>query len=666
MRKPMTSDIPQRSTATPFAEHLPEGTELLLGQYTITKYLNSGGFGITYLAKDSLDRTVVVKECFPGAFCRRDGLLVQARSQQHVAELEAVVGLFLCEARALSKLEHPNIVGVHQVFEFNNTAYMALDFIEGRNLLQLVNSPGRSLTPRQIRSILEKLLSAVGAVHTAGLLHRDISPDNVIVTADHDPVVIDFGAAREQATKATQALSALRVVKDGYSPQEFYLAGSNQGPFSDLYSLAATFYHVITGEVPPDSQRRLSAHVAGELDPYVPLHEKTSAYDRAFCDALDRAMAILPKDRVQSADAWRRLMNEAPEPKKRSSLIHRSIPVAVSKPRTGSPAAQSRPSKPMPMSRLMAPAPKPKTGPVAKPARKRGRAPLVLGSAALALVAAGVLFAPAQTGPETATVGPDLVAATALATHDADGTPPIAPAAPSPGRVIGTHPEAGTILPTPGEEVAEASDASPVQTARIDGPDVLADLPVTLADGAVTLAWTARPPFTVDGRGVVTEVTDDQLDGLAPGWTITSVGDAPFDARAGLLPALLAAARSEDGRRATVLVSARAPDDRTAVIGPVDLPLVYTATLGPDLVVETEAAGDVWQNRVLAAPADATLRQGDELVALIESGDRLEAGDALARAVAAGAAAGIASLRVAVLRDGSMWAADLPLPALSN
>ena len=112
-----------------FADELKPGSTLMHGQYTIEGFLNAGGFGITYNARDSLDRRVVIKECFPGAFCRRSTALVTARSRAHQNELSSIVRLFVQEARSLAKLDHPHIVGVHQVFEENNTAYMALDFI---------------------------------------------------------------------------------------------------------------------------------------------------------------------------------------------------------------------------------------------------------------------------------------------------------------------------------------------------------------------------------------------------------------------------------------------------------------------------------------------------------------------------------------------------------
>ncbi len=292
-----------------FVDELKPGTKLMHGQYTIESFLNAGGFGITYLARDSLDRKIVIKECFPGAFCRRSRYVVQARSRAHQNELKSIVRLFVQEARSLAKLDHPNIVGVHQVFEDNDTAYMALDFVEGRDLLDTIEDPNHGLTPPQIKAILKEVLGAVGFIHDQGILHRDISPDNILISKDFHPVLIDFGAAREEATKQSRVLSALRVVKDGYSPQEFYIAGSEQSPSSDLYALAASFYHLIEKDVPPNSQARLAAIASGEPDPYKPLTGAVADYDAAFIGALNKALAVLPKDRLQSAKDWIAMMD---------------------------------------------------------------------------------------------------------------------------------------------------------------------------------------------------------------------------------------------------------------------------------------------------------------------------------------------------------------------
>ena len=305
----MAQPIENTSDKDGFVDELKPGTKLMHGQYTIESFLNAGGFGITYLARDSLDRKVVIKECFPGAFCRRSRFIVQARSRAHQNELKSIVRLFVQEARSLSKLDHPNIVGVHQVFEDNDTAYMALDFVEGRDLLDTIEDPNHGLTSTQIKTILKEVLGAVGFIHDQGMLHRDISPDNILINKEFHPVLIDFGAAREEATKQSRVLSALRVVKDGYSPQEFYIAGSDQSPSSDLYALAASFHHLITGDVPPNSQARLAAIASGDPDPYTAIAGKYPDYDDNFLGALDKALAVLPKDRVQSAKAWIQMMD---------------------------------------------------------------------------------------------------------------------------------------------------------------------------------------------------------------------------------------------------------------------------------------------------------------------------------------------------------------------
>lgn len=292
-----------------FADALKPGTELLHGQFRIEKFLNAGGFGMTYLARDSLDRIVVIKECFPSSMCCRNDGNVMARSRQHQAEFDAVVKHFGAEARRLSKLQHPNIVGIHQVFEDNMTAYMALDFVRGRDLLDTIEDPRMKLHPRDVKDILLKCLEAVHYIHTNDVLHRDISPDNILIDGKGNPVLIDFGAAKEEATRASRALSALHVVKDGYSPHEFYIAGSTQDASSDLYSLGATFYHVLTGMAPPDSQARVSAIAADRPDPYRPVSGKFPQFEDAFLHAIDKALSVFPPDRIQTAREWIELVD---------------------------------------------------------------------------------------------------------------------------------------------------------------------------------------------------------------------------------------------------------------------------------------------------------------------------------------------------------------------
>jgi serine/threonine protein kinase len=294
-------------------EELAVGTVLLHGQYRIARVLNSGGFGITYLALDSLDRNVVIKECFVSAFCRRTKARVRPRSQGSKANLDLVVRHFLNEARRLASLTHPNIVNVRQVFEENDTAYMALDFIEGKDLLDTIDRKPGFLDPSRIVGITSKLVSALGYVHDHGLLHCDISPDNIFMDNRGEPILIDFGAARLLRLGQAVNNSGPLVVKDGYSPQELYFTGGNTGPWTDIYSLAASIAHCVTGEPPVNSQSRLAALVERRGDPLVPLAGRFKGYPDGFLECLDRAMSVMPAARFQTTDEWLAELNQLDE-----------------------------------------------------------------------------------------------------------------------------------------------------------------------------------------------------------------------------------------------------------------------------------------------------------------------------------------------------------------
>ncbi|GGE37331.1 protein kinase domain-containing protein [Actibacterium pelagium] len=381
-------------TEKEYVDELKPGTQLLQGQYTIDSFLNSGGFGITYLAKDSLDRRIVIKECFPGSFCRRSKAIVAARSRAHQNEFRSVVKLFMQEARSLAKLVHPNIVGVHQVFEDNETAYMAIDYVDGRDLLDLIEDPAFSIKPEEVVNITKKLLSAVAFVHDNDVLHRDISPDNILMQKDGEPILIDFGAAREQATKASRALSALRVVKDGYSPQEFYVAGSQQGPWSDLYALAASLYHVIKNEAPINSQVRLAAVAEGRGDPYVPLAGSINGYPDGFLEAIDKAMQTVPAQRLQNAQEWLDMFQGA--------STEKVVPLKTEK--AAAPKAKSAAKEAAPTPTATKQSAQAASAPKAAKSSGGGSKVALLGTAAAVAIAAGVGFFLMSSSSEEVTV----------------------------------------------------------------------------------------------------------------------------------------------------------------------------------------------------------------------------------------------------------------------
>lgn len=321
-----TSDTLNRAD---LSDELLPGTSLFHGQYRILRYINSGGFGITYLAKDSLDREVVIKECFSSTFCRRTQTRVRARSLSTRDHMQRIVKSFLNEARSLAGLKHPNIVGVHQVFEDNDTAYMAMDYIRGHDLLEIVDEKKATLAPDQIVTIAGKLVSAIGYIHGRGLLHCDISPDNIFVTPDGEPILIDFGAARRSAAGEAQKYSGLSVVKDGYSPHELYAAGGNSGPWSDIYSLAASLYHAITGSAPENCQSRLSAKAEKRPDPCRPLAGRVAGYPAGFLESIDRAMAVIPAARFQQAEEWQRVLPQPETKDRKVVLLRRLVPTGA-------------------------------------------------------------------------------------------------------------------------------------------------------------------------------------------------------------------------------------------------------------------------------------------------------------------------------------------------
>lgn len=294
------------------AGELPAGWSLLEGQYEITRLIASGGFGITYLARDTLGRDVAVKECFPLGLAQRTAAThtVSAASAGTLEHFETARAQFLREARMLAALRHPNVVHVQTLFEENGTAYMAMDFIHGRDLQEEIVA-GSVPAPR-VLDLARDLLGALEYVHAQSILHRDIKPQNIRIDRFGVPMLIDFGAARAETQARSRMAGTFRVVTDGYSPHEFYVAGALQGPHSDLYALAATLYHVITGAAPAPADERASALSTGQDDPYVPIANAYPTHDGRLLHLIDRALRMTPKDRPETASVWLAGLADAP------------------------------------------------------------------------------------------------------------------------------------------------------------------------------------------------------------------------------------------------------------------------------------------------------------------------------------------------------------------
>lgn len=279
---------------------LTSGT-ILNGQYLVGRVLGQGGFGITYLGLDlHLEFKVAIKEYYP------EGLVTRAVTRSHLTiysgEKEQYFQYgaerFLEEAKILGKFQNSSsIVPVRAFFKENNTAYFVMDYIEGSSFKQyLKKMKGRILFGDAIL-LLAPIMEALEDVHKAGLLHRDISPENIYITNRGESKLLDFGAARYTLGEHSKSLSV--ILKPGYAPEEQYRSKGKQGSWTDVYALAATIYTAITGGLPPDALDRLDQDdikKPSQLGVIIPPHAEA---------ALMKALAVKAQDRCQTVRAFR-------------------------------------------------------------------------------------------------------------------------------------------------------------------------------------------------------------------------------------------------------------------------------------------------------------------------------------------------------------------------
>lgn len=281
-----------------YVHALPCGT-VLAGKYIIGRVLGQGGFGITYIAQDhSTGKLVAVKEFFPETMSGRGSSnVVVPYSGQYGEDFFYGKDTFLDEAKTLAQFNNsPNIIHVYSYFEENGTAYFAMEYAAGITLQQYIENEGGKITYEQAERLLLPVMEALSVVHTKGLIHRDIKPENIIVGSDGNVKLIDFGAARYSLGEKSQSLDV--VLTHGFSPFEQYSRNKGQGPYTDVYAFAATFYYAITGAVPPDSIDRVGA------DSLIPPGKMISGLSEARENAILRGLAVRPEDRFQTMTAF--------------------------------------------------------------------------------------------------------------------------------------------------------------------------------------------------------------------------------------------------------------------------------------------------------------------------------------------------------------------------
>ena len=291
---------------------LPPGTRL--DEFELRRVLGIGGFGIVYLAFDhALEREVAIKEYMPASLVgRAGGPKVSLHSESHAESFTLGLRSFVNEARLLARFDAPGLVKVHRYWEANNTAYMAMPFYAGSNLHAVRRRMDKTPDEAWLRRLLGPLLDALERLHGAGIYHRDISPDNVILQPDGQPVLLDFGAARRVITDKSVALTA--ILKPAYAPIEQYAeAGAvKQGAWTDLYALGATLHFLLMGRAPPPATARA---VEDEMPPLARQPALLATCSVGFLQAIDWMLKPRPADRPQSVAALREaLVPRAPAP----------------------------------------------------------------------------------------------------------------------------------------------------------------------------------------------------------------------------------------------------------------------------------------------------------------------------------------------------------------
>jgi tRNA A-37 threonylcarbamoyl transferase component Bud32 len=270
---------------------LPAG--VVVENYLMQNVIAGGGFSIVYKAIDlATKRAVVIKEYMPKRWCQReDNQRIVAPGEKNQARFNRGRKMFVQEARVLATLKHPNIVDVLSFFQAHGSAYMVMNFEQGKSLGKYIRTSETGLNERMMMSIFPELLGGLEAVHRNGYLHLDLKPGNVLIRPGGSPVLLDFGAI--QSFHAHEPIA--RVITAGFAPPEQYHRGEALGPWTDIYAIGATMRTCIEVKVPPPAPERL------QRDRLVPLaltHKKS--YSKELLEAIDGSMELNPRDRPQT------------------------------------------------------------------------------------------------------------------------------------------------------------------------------------------------------------------------------------------------------------------------------------------------------------------------------------------------------------------------------
>lgn len=445
---------PAETLPSEFPDALPIGTRL--GDFTVTRVIGLGGFGIVYMAHDhALERTVAIKEYLPVTIAGRTSaqtVLVRSTHQQdtYTSGLQS----FMREARLQARFSHPALLEVYRVWEQNGTAYMAMRYYPGNSLrdLRLDADSTRMFDESSLQRIMSPVFDALEELHSQNVLHRDVSPDNILMTPSGAPVLLDFGSARTVIAGDEQSLTT--VLKPGYAPLEQYADDGTmeQGPWTDVYGLGAVLHYLAIGSAPPQAVTRL---LGGTLRAFEDV--AASRYSQAFVSAVTAALAVKTQDRLQNVAAFREALGWGNEQASEAATTVLTPPTLVSANDTShSEAASPSSIRQQPL------LPVAQTEPSQPSAQRPGPRLLLIGSL-LAMALGGVAYFVSTRPASQAPVVP--IVAPALPPVPAPSAPLSAPA-PAPVPAAGTPKQSAPTArdesnPTPSGNKAEAASSAP-------------------------------------------------------------------------------------------------------------------------------------------------------------------------------------------------------------
>lgn len=417
---------------------------VLQEKYLIGKVLGQGGFGITYLGWDlSTEEIIAVKEYYPATQVTRDTsrsdhihCYTGTISQAYLASKER----FLREARTLARLENiPSVVRIRDCFELNETAYIVMEYVKGSNLYSYISMRGGRIGFTETMNILAPIMDALTAVHSMGLIHRDLSPDNIMLHPTRGAILLDFGAVRDVTganVDTPLAKSTEAILKHGFAPTEQYRTRGSLGPWTDVYALCATIYYCLTGCVPPEAVALLLGEERIDWASVPGLND-------AQRGVLAKGMAPTASQRYMSVEALFQDLTAATFPA--PAPVPPEIPKVTAK----------------------------------SPKNTKGkRLPLILGISG-ALIALSVFIRMVLPGPEPPARQPEVEMSDSVYTNADQGTS-------TPGLSIPTE---DPYLTIPSEEPADAPETVPEETepAEVLNPE---DITAPKAEGAVDMTFT--------------------------------------------------------------------------------------------------------------------------------------------------------------------------------